>query len=47
MAMRRKNPWPEVLAPVRQEVLNWPETQTGAGPMPYESWDRAVALALK
>ncbi len=47
MANPRKNPSPEELEPVRQQIQTWRETRKLPGPMPSEIWNGAVVLARK
>ena len=45
MGKQRKEPSPEDLDPVREQIRAWRETRHLPGPMPSEIWDQAVALA--
>ena len=45
MGKQRKEPSPEDLDPVREQIRAWRETRRLPGPMPSEIWDRAVVLA--
>ena len=45
MANPRKNPSPEELEPIRQQIQAWRAARKLPGPMPSEIWNGAVVLA--